>query len=277
MLDPASGASTDDVLVERYAQQIARANVPIGGWASWMDAGTADAALRRFMTFDNAEWTVIGAWEHGCTRNASPYVAPRGKVSPPLSGQWRETMRFFDAYLKGIDNGVRGSKTLYYYTMGEEKWKTSAVWPPVGTRMERWYMAAENSLSQEPPPLDGSVDHYVVDFAATTGRRNRWWEFSGASNDTVVYPDRAAAAVHLLTYLSPPLGDDMEISGYPVVTLYVTSTETDGAFYVYLEDVSPNGHVTYVTEGQLRAIHRKVSTATPPYCSPGSLSHVPAC
>ena len=47
--------------------------------------------------------------------------------------------------------------------------------------------------------------------------------------------------------------------------MYVTSTETDGAFYVYVEDVDENGGVTYVTEGQLRAIHRKISDGSPPY------------
>jgi putative CocE/NonD family hydrolase len=80
-----------------------------------------------------------------------------------------------------------------------------------------------------------------------------------------MYGERAEAGEHMLTYTSPPLAEDTEITGYPVVTLYVTSTETDGAFYVYLEDVDPTGRVTYVTEGQLRAIHRKVCADTPPY------------
>jgi uncharacterized protein len=51
----------------------------------------------------------------------------------------------------------------------------------------------------------------------------------------------------------------MEITGYPVITLYVVSTATDGAFYVYLEDVDESGKVMYLTEGQLRAIHRRLS------------------
>jgi putative CocE/NonD family hydrolase len=49
------------------------------------------------------------------------------------------------------------------------------------------------------------------------------------------------------------------------VTLFVTSTCTDGAFFTYLEDMDQSGKVTYVTEGQLRAIHRKVSIDSPPY------------
>jgi uncharacterized protein len=40
------------------------------------------------------------------------------------------------------------------------------------------------------------------------------------------------------------------------VTLYIASTAEDVAFHIYLEDVAPGGHVTYLTEGVLRAIHR---------------------
>ena len=58
---------------------------------------------------------------------------------------------------------------------------------------------------------------------------------------------------------------DAEITGAPVVTLYVSSTHDDGAFHVYLEDLAPNGRVTYITEGILRAVHRAVTD--PPYAT----------
>jgi putative CocE/NonD family hydrolase len=69
----------------------------------------------------------------------------------------------------------------------------------------------------------------------------------------------------LLTYTSAALTEDLEITGYPIVTLYATSTATDGAFFVYLEDVDESGKVIYVTKGQLRAIHRRVSNEQPPH------------
>jgi putative CocE/NonD family hydrolase len=43
----------------------------------------------------------------------------------------------------------------------------------------------------------------------------------------------------------------------------VRSTQSDGAFLVYLEDVAPDGKVTYITEGQLRGVMRR-ETETPP-------------
>ena len=56
----------------------------------------------------------------------------------------------------------------------------------------------------------------------------------------------------------------MEITGHPVVSIFITSTHTDGAFYVYLEEIDEKGKVTYLTEGQLRALHRRVSSEQSP-------------
>jgi putative CocE/NonD family hydrolase len=85
------------------------------------------------------------------------------------------------------------------------------------------------------------------------------------TGDDVVYGDRETADRRLLTYTSAPLAQDVEITGQPVVALHVSSTHTDGAFVVNVEDVAPDGYVRYLTGGQLRAIHRKISAEEPPY------------
>jgi putative CocE/NonD family hydrolase len=262
---PGMGFSIDDISVQRFKKEIEGSATALFGWASWMDAGTADAVLRRFLTFENAQRAVIGAWEHGGRFHASPYQPSDLPANPILPEQWKEMMRFFDCYLKEMENGVRDEKVLHYYTMGEEKWKTTSIWPPAGTEMQRWHMEEFNTLSRNRPNYEAEADSYTVDFHASSGEYNRWWEMGVLDEKTVIYPDRREVDQRLLTYNSPALPHDVEITGYPVVTLYVTSTETDGAFYVYLEDVHPDGTVTYVTEGQLRAIHRKVSDAEPPY------------
>ena len=57
----------------------------------------------------------------------------------------------------------------------------------------------------------------------------------------------------------------MEVSGHPVVRLYVKSSADDGQFFVYLEDVFPDGTVSYITEGMLRGKCREVSKQPPLY------------
>jgi len=66
-----------------------------------------------------------------------------------------------------------------------------------------------------------------------------------------------------------PFDSDTEITGHPIVTLYTSSTHDDGLFIVYLEDVAPDGTVTYITEGQLRGVMRRVADEPPLYTKIG--------
>ncbi len=263
-LHPDVGVCADDLTIHKYRAEIENSSAVTCGWGSWMDAGTADAVLQRFLTYRNNVRGVIGAWEHGGRFNASPYgSAPRPPI-PDLHGQWQEMLRFFDDYLKHGETTAGSVKQLYYYTMGAEEWRITHQWPPEGVTYERWYLAGGNMLTPNIPPSGSGEDKYTIDFEASTGAYNRWWEMGGIENKTVIYPDRRTADKKLLTYTSAPLPEDIEISGHPIVTLYITSTAADGAFHVYLEDVDPQGNVFYITEGQLRAIHRKVSKQEPP-------------
>jgi putative CocE/NonD family hydrolase len=257
--------AVDYVSVHRLKTEIERSGTVIFGWGSWTDAGTADAVIRRFLTFENAQRAVIGAWDHGARFNTSPYQSPGTPADPSTTKQQLEMLRFFDCHLRDMENSVQSEKILFYYTMGEEKWKKTHVWPPEGTATQRWYLTEDNALSPIAPTGEVGSDTYTVDFEASTGEHNRWWEMGVFKGKPVIYTERAEAGRRLLAYTTPSLAKDTEITGYPIVTLYVTSTEADGAFYVYLEDIDENGQVTYVTEGQLRAIHRKISSDTPPY------------
>lgn len=256
------GFSIDDLSIHHYKEEIEHSNVAIYTWGSWFDSATADGVIKRFLTYTNPMKAVIGPWNHGARYHASPYK-PRGTpVDPSETSQWFECLRFFDHYLKGFNNDVMSERVLIYYTLSEEKWKATKVWPPAGSTIQRLYFSADNTLSQNLPKTKSGADTYTIDFDATTGKANRWHTLLGFA---VVYPDRAEQDSRLITYTSPPLAQNTEITGYPIVTLYVTSTEADGAFFVYLEDVDKNGRVIYITEGQLRAIHRKVCTDPPPY------------
>lgn len=60
----------------------------------------------------------------------------------------------------------------------------------------------------------------------------------------------------MLTFTSDPLPAGLHVVGFPVVSLRLATSGSDGAIYAYLQDVAPNGEVTYVTEGCLRFVHR---------------------
>jgi len=66
-----------------------------------------------------------------------------------------------------------------------------------------------------------------------------------------------------LTYTMAALTGDVEIAGHPVVHLWIACSADDLDVFAYLEEVQPDGRADYVTEGCIRASHRRLSV--PPH------------
>ena len=241
---------------------IENSGMPMYVWVSYLDSATVEGALSRYLTFSNRQKLIIGPWNHGGAEHADPFLPPDTPTVPSPEQQFQMVVDFFDAYLKD-EPAPEPTWDITYYTLGEGAWKSTQTWPPAGFNPRRWYLGPNGSLTAAAPTGETGTDEYTVDWAATTGDSTRW--HTGLFLADVIYPDRTEEDKKLLTYTSPPLETDIEITGSPVVTLYVASTEDDGAFHIYLEDVAPDGRVTYLTEGILRAIHRQVSYKEPPY------------
>lgn len=247
--------------VFRYREEIEKSNIPMFCWGSWMDAATANTTIERFLNYKNPMIAVIGAWTHGALWHASPYLPPKKtEPNPPLKIQINEWIRFYDACL---EKKISSEKIIFYYTMGEEKWKKTTKWPPTDHNKQKWYLSTNNSLTTIKPQDESGVDNYLINFNVSTGKKNRW--MTEMAGDPVIYSDRIKQDKKMLIYTSNPLEEDLEITGYPIVHLYMTSTHEDGAIFVYLEEIEENGNVIYITEGQLRVIHRKISSETPQY------------
>jgi len=247
--------------VYRYKNEIENSSVPMYYWGSWMDGATSNVVIESFLTFKNPFIGIIGAWSHGAGWYSSPYAMSKKEVIPNYEFQYGAFVHFFDACVK---EEISSEKTLYYYTMGEETWKKTDVWPPSGQIRSNWYFSENFAISNSKPTDKIGFDNYKINFKATTGKKcNRWYTQLGGY--PVIYKNRAKNDQKLLTYTSPPLKNDIEITGYPIITLFLTSTYEDGAIVAYLEDVDEKGNVYLLTEGHFRLIHRKVSDKEPPY------------
>jgi len=238
-----------------WLDEIEQSQVPMLVLVSWLDAGTIDGTIQRLTRLTNAQKVLIMASGHGGGGHASPFVVGSDPVAPEPSADEQFAMRlaFFDHYLRGVDNDVLDWPNVRYFTMGEEAFHEADTWPPAASSPRRWFMAADGALDLE-PGSDGT-DSYTVDFGVTTGSTNRWTtQMGGPVRDL---DNRGAMDARMLTYTTAPLEHDLEVTGAPVVMLEVSSDHADGAFFVYLEDVDPAGRSRYVTEGGLRAVHRR--------------------
>lgn len=141
---------------------------------------------------------------------------------------------------------------IKYYVLGADSFRETTIWPPRGIESAHFNLDQAGTVTQS-VPADGK-DIYNVDFTATTGMHNRWYQFSRAS-----YGDRHGDDLKLLTYDTPPFTEDVELAGWQFVVLQKSAATSDPAGFAYLEDVASDGTVTYITDGQLGAINRKIA------------------
>jgi putative CocE/NonD family hydrolase len=257
-----NGDMLDQLSPANYLDHINGSRTPIYSWSGWFDGGFTLSTIKRYLCVDvPGKRLILGPWDHG----GGQFPDPNAKDHVSKFDHSGEVLRFFDFHLKGSANGVDQDPPVRYYTMGEGVWKSSQTWPPPGFEKQRLFFADNGSLVwDEPPPINGS-DMYKVDLSATSGVPSRWLSLVNVRNLKIGYKNRSREDKKLLVYQTDPLEEEIELTGHPILTLFFTSTAEDGAFFIYLEDITPRGDVHYVTEGMLRVAHRKVSLEPHPY------------
>ncbi|MHB1133197.1 MAG: CocE/NonD family hydrolase [Chloroflexota bacterium] len=244
-----------------YMREIEASGIAIYHLTGWYDIGSRDTFVW-LGNIDNPQKVVVGPWEHSASGRAGVGY-----------DQAAEHLRWYDYWLKGIENGVMNEPPIRYYTIGApqgKEWRATTQWPPPNTRATAYYFQSGPSgsvssvndglLTTQSPTQAEARDDYQVDFTASSGPATRWTSERGGPFG---YPDMVSNDRKALTYTTPPLASDVEVTGHPIVHLWVTSTAQDGDFFVYLEEVDENGVSIYATEGSLRASHRLSSE--PPY------------
>jgi putative CocE/NonD family hydrolase len=237
-----------------YCQGV-RPDVAVYSVSGWMDgAGYTNGAIARFLSLPNPKrHLLIGPWDHGARANVSPFRSHADNEFPLLA----ELLRFFDHYLVGLDTGLDRESPVHYFTMGEERWHAAPQWPS-HDRSTELFLAGDGRLAAVAGAA--SEDQYKVDFTMATGPNTRYGRLA-AFDVRDYYTDWHGRDARMLCYTSEPFSADHDLSGHPIVTLHLSATEADAALHVYLEDVAPDGTCRYITEGMLRALHRKEQSA----------------
>jgi uncharacterized protein len=242
-------------------QAIEATDVPMLVRAGWLDAAFAAGALRRFATFSNHQEVEIGPWGHGGGTFADT-LRPGGTLAGDLlgsEGQDRRLVEFFTRYVERAET-PDGRHSLTFGTLGTDEWQAVGSWPPDGVNVRTWYLASPDRLA---PGAGPATDlRHVTDPRASTGPTNRWLAVD--LDRGAAYADRQHADEALLTFTSEPLPADLHVLGFPVVSLRLATSGSDGAIYAYLEDVAPDGEVVYVTEGCLRFVYRATTGPAEP-------------
>ncbi len=212
-------------------------------------AGYANGTIARFLTLPNRHrHLVLGPWDHGARVNVSPW---RDDVSPrfALTGV---VLRFFDHYLMRRPTGLDAESPVHFFSMHEEAWHAAASWPPLGSHKDLHPGAAATLTAAVAP----GTDQHAVDFGFGTGANTRYERLAGYDTRDY-YIDWQGHDDALLSWTSAPLEAPGLLAGHAVLTLRLAADRPDCAVHAYLSEVEADGTVRYVTEGMLRALHRK--------------------
>jgi len=160
-----------------------------------------------------------------------------------------------------LETSLSQESPVHYFTMHEETWRESSQWPPA-QMTQRLFLGETGTLSVSPGAKGD--DRLAADFGFGTGAHTRYGRLA-AHDIRTYYDDWQSRESRLPCYRSKPLDTAFELIGHAVLSLHLAASEPDAALHVYLSEEEPDGTVRYVTEGVLRALHRKLSPCPPNY------------
>lgn len=175
-------------------------------------------------------------------------------------------LKWFDYWLRGIDNGATRAPKVQVYVMGKSEWRTADEWPLPGTQFTRYYLRSggaangrfgDGTLSLVRPGAD-PPDHFVYDPATPVPSKGGPDFGSSLPESPPGSWDQSDVEMRhdVLVYTTPPLEKALEVTGPIQAVLYVSSSARDTDFTAKLVDVYPDGKAYNVQEGILRARYR---------------------
>jgi hypothetical protein len=225
--------------------------------------------------FTTANWSGMGLHLRGNSeaylRAATPHKKLRihagTHVHPFYTEQARhEQLRFFDHWLKGIDNGVMDEPPVKLWIRegsGKGGWRYEHEWPLARTRWTKLYLdlsssAGSGKLVPENPATLASRQY----FASGLGKAG-----SSSASSTFLAAGAMAAGMGI-SLESAPLPEDTEVTGPVAAVLWVSSSTEDMDLFLTIRNLDPNGNDVWeigqqgqqvpVAKGWLRVSHREL-------------------
>ncbi len=282
---PTNDAYWQQWCIEVQHHKVAVPALNVGGWYDIFLGGT----IRNYLgmrcngqTSDAQQHQrlVIGPWKHGLPLSSVSGDLAFGVMAESFAIDFEGVqLRWYDHWLKGIDNGVRQDAPVQLFVMGANVWREEQEWPLARTQYTRYYLHSRGKanslhgdgvLSPETPGLE-PPHHFLYDPRYPVPTRSGGlccWPGAlpqGAYDQTPV-----ESRADVLVYTTPLLTADVEVPGPVLVTLYAVSSAADTDFTAKLVDVHPSGFAQNLTDGIIRARYRQ-STARSEPIEPGKV------
>ena len=166
-------------------------------------------------------------------------------LNRPLNEQM---LRWYDYWLKGIDTDIMDEPQVAIFDSGTKEWRYENEYPLARTEWTKFYLRSNPAGPVTQPP-------YGLISVESPGSEEPDRYMTPESTSLV------AAGKPVLAYATPPLSEDVRVWGPLSAILYGSSTTLDIVWFVKLGDVDPDGKVTLLTQGHLKASYREVDEA----------------
>ena len=190
-------------------------------------------------------------------------------------------LRWFDHWLKGVDNGVTKEPKVRVYTMGANQWRTFDTWPPPEARPVRYYLDSDGGANTRSGngrltigrPAKSGEDKFAYDPLHPTpsagGQVCCFAAAPGGSFDQSEVESRPDVLVYTLDVLKSPV----EVTGSIPVSVYLSSDVKDTDLMVTLVDVYPDGRA-FNLDGQALRVRWREGYDHPAFMEPNHVYKV---
>jgi hypothetical protein len=248
-----------------------RVKVPVLGIAGWYD--DARGTIRNYTGLDTLtehpfQRVVMDPGAHKGIDYVNGDFGPQARIDHRAL-----QLRWFDHWLKGMDNGIEREPPLDLFIMGDNRWRQENEWPLARTVWTDFYLhsggganttAGDGVLSTDKPG-DEPADTFTYDPGDPTPYLVDARELELNINED--YAAVHAARNDVLSFTTEPLAEDTEITGPMSATLWAATDARDTDWNVMLLHVYPDGRASRIQDGVMRARFRngfdKPSLLTP--------------
>lgn len=219
----------------------------------------------------NGQRLLMGPWAHAGT-------SPEGKIGDVTFGRSAvldmngAILKWYDYVMKGKQNEFATAAPVKIFVMGDNVWRDEKEFPLARTQYAKYYLHAtkgansasgDGALSTAAPKAE-QPDSYEYDPARPVptlgGRLCCGNELAPGPTDQRANETRA----DVLVYSTPPLAQDVEVTGFITAELFAATSAADTDFTALLVDVDPSGYARYLADGIVRARYRNTTERAEP-------------
>jgi uncharacterized protein len=277
-----------------FLEHLENVRIPVFHQSGWFDGDGIGSKLNYLAMARHHhpnQKLVLGPWGH--TDEAQRYSA-RDFGPEAIIDLQRAYVRWFDFWLKGVDNKITKEPLVSVFVMGSNKWLHGDAYPLPQTRFEKWYLRGDGKantskgdgkLSSEAPPAESGSDHFTYDPGDPTPDPDAYEEPDAPKGkSTIEEPSReekkkAAEAYRekmtdqrsdILVYTTESLPKPLSFVGPLSAVLYASSSARDTDWFMRLMEVDSKGKIFLLAEGKVRARYR-VTTKKVELLEPGKI------